>query len=313
MIKERYKSIDRKIKETEEQILSIEQSFNEESLDYIILTDQLRNRLNNLKSQKKALEEAYLKESVKLVISGENVSKGKISTRVLVAVLDGFQAVADSIANSLINEPTSSGKIPSNILQQTDLELVNIFEGSFGVELEAKIEDSLIVDNAIITQTLDKFFKLLSSADDNDKVFDEISELGSRTLNHYKAWLKSISEYGIEVQVDRKNQYAENYSWKMKKDILPSLLNSLENLKEEFTEEVDIDGRLTGLNLRKETFEFISSTEEVISGRGKYEVIQNNKQLLGETIRLKLIKNVTRNLSTGREKITWFLKEIVIQ
>ncbi|MCD2347418.1 hypothetical protein [Clostridium guangxiense] len=311
MNSERYKSIDRKIKETEEQITLIAKAFSTDSLDYMILNEQLNKRLENLKYQKQILVDAYLKESVKLIISGENVKKGKISSRVLVAVLDGFQSIADSIANSLINEPTSSGKIPANVLKQTDLELVNIFEGSFGVELESNIEDNLMVDNAVITETLDKLFNLLSSADDNDKVFDEISELGSRTLNHYKTWLKDISEYGVEVQLERKNQYAENYSWKMKRDKLPSLLNSLDNLKDEFTEELEIVGKITGLNLRKETFEFICNTEEVISGRGKYEIIENNKHLLGETVKLKLIKNVTRNLSTGREKIIWFLKDII--
>lgn len=313
MNKERYKSIDRKIRETEEQISLIKASFSTDSLDYMVLSGQLNDRLKNLKSQKQILENSYLKESVKLIISGENIKKGKISSRILVAVLNGFQSVADSIANSLINEPTSSGKIPANILHQTDLELVNIFEGSFGVELESNIEENLMVDNAVITETLDKLFGLLSSADDNDKVFDEISELGSRTLNHYKTWLKDISEYGVEIQVERKNQYAENYCWRMKRDMLPSLLNSLENLKEEYTEEVYVEGKLTGLNLRKEKFEFINNKEEVISGRVKYEIIENNKHLLGEKVKLNLIKNITRNLSTGREKITWFLKDIVTE
>lgn len=313
MIKEIYKSIDKKIEQTEEQIIKVENSYDESSLDYVVLIDQLNDRLNVLKAQKETLKESYLKETVKLTISGENIKRGKISSRILVAVLDGFQSIADSIANSLINEPTSSGKIPANILHQTDLELVNIFEGSFGVELESNIEENLMIDNAVMTETLDKFFSLLSSADDADRVFDEISELGSRTLNHYRTWLKSISEYGVEVQVERKNQYAENYCWKMKKDMLPSLLNSLENLKEEFTEEIDIEGELTGLNLRKEKFEFMRSTGEVISGRVKCEVIENNKHLLGEVVKLKLIKNVTRNLSTGREKITWFLKDIVTE
>ncbi|MCK9267664.1 MAG: hypothetical protein M0P14_03000 [Alkaliphilus sp.] len=54
-----------------------------------------------------------------------------------------------------------------HILKQTDLFLVNIFEGSFSIEPEANIEKDLMLDNAIITGTLDKFFDLLGSVDDS--------------------------------------------------------------------------------------------------------------------------------------------------
>ena len=306
-----FTAIDKKIRSTEEELERIKNTLDPSSVEYHFLTSILNERLNELKKHKQELQDTIQSEKLTLVISGKGVEKGSISARVLAAVLNGLQSIADSIANALGNEPTEKGKIPSDILRQSDLIVVNTFPGSFGIELEGKIEYSNLFDDPLLTQTLSRLFGLLSSGTDADKIMESIADLGPRTLSHYKQWIKTMAEQEVSVHCEWKSRYAERYFWSIDTSTLPTLLETLDTIREEDSTEIELSGSLTGMNIRKETFEFMDDEGNIITGRSKNELLRNHRDLIGEKSRFKFIKTTTRNVSTGKEKISWFLFEVI--
>jgi hypothetical protein len=303
-------AIDRKIKATNEEINNIQSSLNHDSFEYFMLINELNNRLIDLNNEKEKIQQSFGREKLTLVLSGNGVGSGIISNRILSSILQGIQQITDSIANSIGNEPSLKGKIPNSILAQTDFKICNVFKGSFGIELEGDISEKLTEEESLLTQTLHKFYDLLNTSNDSVKITEEITCLGPRTLVHYKEWLKTINEFGVDVRCDWNSSNAESYKWSTDHIKLADVLNTLESIKEIVTEDVVMTGIVTGMNIRKETFEFTPTEGEVITGKSKFELLFLNRDLIGEKTIISLVKNTMHNNYTGQEKVTWFLTQI---
>lgn len=303
---ERFSALDRKIKSTENELNRLSNS-----PDKDFLFDSLNYRLSELQAEKTKLTELESREKLTIIISGEGVGEGTVSVRVLASVLNGIQSLADSIANALGNEPTQHGKIPQDIVNRSELKFTKCYPGSFGVELEGTVEDCLFyTEEPLLTQTISKLFALLSTGDDSDKITDQIAELGTRTLNNYKQWLKFISEQNININCNWSSSFAGDYTWKVYSERLPTILNILNHIKEQTEEQLNVIGKITGLNIRKETFEIINEDGQVISGRSRYDMLIKNKLFMGQKASLTLIKTTVLNVTTGKEKVSWYLKDI---
>ena len=301
-----FNSIERKISETKNEINRLKDVYCADSIEYTLLIPEMEKRLKDLINEEEKLKIFEKTESLKLVIKGENIDTGQISIRVLTGVLQGLQSLTDSIANALYNIPSSVGKIPNNILVETNLKLTGIFSGSFGIEIKSDISTNNDYESPIMTSTLNKFFDLLNSSLDPDKVMEEMSLLGSRTLNNYKEWLNTILDNNIDISIVRTNTYAEDNKYDIFKSSIPQIIKSMDYLKEENSEEIIYTGRLTGLNIRTFTFEF-AVNDNLIKGKGSLDTIDKIKNNLGSIIQLHLLKTTTKNLSNGNERISWFL------
>ena len=129
---ERY-ALDRKINETREAIAEANK-IEDESLR-MVMASELEVRLSELLKESDALEVATSKETVALRIYGEKVQTGRVSSRILLAALSGFQSMVDSVANAMLHSPTARGKIPETIKDMTSFEVVGTFAGSCGINL----------------------------------------------------------------------------------------------------------------------------------------------------------------------------------
>ena len=123
---------------------------------------ELQRRLFELQKQKKEMEDAFSKEAVSLRIYGESVEMGKVSSRVLLAALGGFQSMLDSVANAILHSPTSRGKIPEHIKDNiTGFEVVGTFAGSFGVRLERQVPQSgMASGDTDISRAMNEMFNI---------------------------------------------------------------------------------------------------------------------------------------------------------
>ena len=113
-------TINKKIDQTRAEISNLS-SCTDENMR-AIMTLQLETRLSSLLQQKEAMELATSKDTVTLRIYGDNVQRGKISSRVLLGALSGFQAMLDSVANAMLHSPTARGKIPEHVRDITAFE-----------------------------------------------------------------------------------------------------------------------------------------------------------------------------------------------
>ena len=91
-------AINRKIKDTEKEIANLQESKDETSAITQFMLSELRRKLKDLSEQRKHILAAQEKETISLRMYGETIENRKISNRILVSVLGGFQALLDSIA-----------------------------------------------------------------------------------------------------------------------------------------------------------------------------------------------------------------------
>ncbi|MCR8997799.1 hypothetical protein [Brevibacillus laterosporus] len=79
----------------------------------------LKKRLSELRNQYELAQTYQNKEGIQLIFHPPDLPSGQIPVRTLTLVLGGFQQVVDSVANSLYNQSSAHGPIPSEILEKT--------------------------------------------------------------------------------------------------------------------------------------------------------------------------------------------------
>ena len=129
-----YNVLNKRIDETEKAIAEAMQI--SDSVLREMTLSETRRHLQQLYTKRTQLEDSLSREQVSLRIYGDNVESGKVSARILLATLDGFQKLTDSIANAILHTPTQKGKIPQSVLDLTNFQITGVFAGSFGITLE---------------------------------------------------------------------------------------------------------------------------------------------------------------------------------
>lgn len=308
MQNELFVALDKKIESTK---TMMEQLPAERTPEIDLLNKSLQSRLDDLKHEKKRIQELRNHENITVVLNGQGVRGNAVSVKVLSIVLRRFQDLADSIANALANEPAEHGKIPSSILNQSELFFKRCFDGSFGMEVEGPHQKQMSFERPLITYTITRLFDLLSSGNDADSIVESASGLGARAFKRYREWLQCIVEQQIDVDINWRSAYAGNYSWLTRHTSVPSILDTLEKIKEKTDDIVEEMGTITGINIRKETFEAQNECGELISGRSRHDLLLKSRNLIGQKTKLLLVRTTLRNTISGKEKVSWILSDVI--
>lgn len=303
-------AINKKISETKEQIAAFQTDSDEQSTLSQFMLSELVRRLEALEKEKEEMLQAQSKETVSLRIYGEQIEQGKISNRILVSVLDGFQSMIDGIAQTIEGAEGTRGKFTDKAKMLTDFQVAGTFPGSFGIVLEKNYEQMEVASGASnTTKVLDEFFCLLENSSNSEKLIEHISPFGQRTVNHYKNWLKSLNDYSVSVEVDWKDENAQSrkmdINWVNMKDTIFTL-ESIESIE---TENIEFyNAVITGVNIRNNTFELRTENGDLIKGKSKTEVLISLSGDLGKEVDVRLTKS-TSSTQANVINISWYLVE----
>lgn len=300
-------AIERKIAETQAEIQSLSQCSDENMRT--ILTSELQYRLNALQEQKAEIEEASSKETVSLRIYGDKVQSGKVSGRILLSALGGFQSMLDSVANAMLHSPTSRGKIPGHIRDITSFEVVGTFAGSFGLVLERQTSQCGIDSgNTKISRVMNEMFGVLETLDNSEQLLSAIMPYGKRTVTHYRDWLDKLRESDVNLEIDWKNDSAHTRKIHMMKDIAPSIITTLDTIDRIENEEVTLHGRLDGINVRNHSFEMSVEGLGIVRGTALPETLMATVDRIGTEITANMIKSNSLT-KAGIQKVSWYMSD----
>lgn len=301
-------TIKKKIQETEKEIESL--SLFKENPFIGIQLEELQRRKSDLLLEKKRIEDACSKESLSLRVYGENIEEGRISNRILINVLSGFQEMLDDIANVDIGEKTERGKVQKKIRDICDLEICGMFAGSFGIKLEKKYEQvELTTDNLITNNILSDFFDIVENSSNEEKLIEIISPFGARTVRKYEKWLKEMQNESVNLELRWLDETSSYRKFDIESANIQGIVSALKSIRDVKTEKVVTIGKITGINVRKNSFEMQLNNKELIKGKGVYEVLIKARESLGEEVEVELTKNMTFSSACG-EKVTWMLNNI---
>lgn len=301
-------SITRKIKDTKKQLSFIESTGDPNSIITQFTKDELTRRLEELTKIKSQVLESQAKESVSIRMYGENVEYGKISNRVLISVLGGFQSMLDSIAS--VSEGSPKGKIKNSAKFISDFKVSGTFAGSFGVTLEKDNMQHEVTQESLKTnQVVSSFFDVLEHSIDSEQLIRRISPYGKRTITHYKDWLKELKNNAVNLEMNWCDESAEVRRLDIKYSKVESIIYTLDGLEVVTNENVIIKGVLTGINIRRNTFE-LNSENGIIKGTSTPETLIKISQKLGQQIQSEMIVSTIKT-DKYIDKKMWYLVDVL--
>lgn len=123
-----------------------------------------------------------------------SVPQGRVSAKTMSGVLGELQSLLDAIGQALEEpSPNSKDKIPHRILEQTRLDPVSTYSGSFGIRLESHEQDN-ISGKSLIRSSLSEFYDLLDLVVDPEGAFP-VSRLGPRVDKRFESFLHSLAAF----------------------------------------------------------------------------------------------------------------------
>lgn len=303
-----YNTLTKRISETES-ILS-ETSKITDALVRDLTLPELRRQLQHLYDKKTALEDALAREKVSLRIYGDKVETGRVSTRVLLKALEGFQSLTDSVANAMLHLPTQKGKIPSTILDLTDFQVTGVFAGSFGITLE-KENGQLEAYSGLsqLTEILEETFNVLEASDRSEVLLSTITPLGKRVTHHYREWLTGMQECGVNLEIDWNDNIATTRRVHLLSDKVPNIVNILDTVDSVKENEVTLTGTLTGINIRNLTFELVVDGVGLIKGKSRIDTLISLPDYFGKEVEATLIQSISTTKGNVN-KVSWYLYKV---
>jgi len=299
------RSIERKITNTDEEIERIISSDMDKNVKELLLT-QLKERKETLETEKNKINDFYGKEQIKLIISGEEIGKGEVPIRVLGETLCNIQNIIDCIANSVKNQQNKTKRINKDIKESTQFILKEVFEGSFGMVIEAPFEPDMVDNNNITTNTCKKMFDLLACESNEEKLKYAAKDLGYKSMNAYREFLKKIKNSNANIKVEWNSNSGEKNIWKSNVDNMTETINKINTIQIEEEELIQKKGKLTKIDIIKEQFTIITE-EEIINGKTNFEILMGMRNILNKEKEFYLTKKTYHHINTGKEKTEWIL------
>jgi hypothetical protein len=232
----------------------------------------LKDREEHLLLELKSSYGRYQMDTFDFVLDGNVVDKHSISLSFFGEFVSYLQDAVTSIAQSLIDKPTVKGAIPKEILDASRLDLVATTVGSFRFVLSSHQPQ---LGESIAKRALQQFTNLTDCEDDKDKIKNMTENLGIRAIRKYQKFLEVLYKNYDKI-------VPEGFHTKeITSDLAERIYNVISEVAELPAESVTYYGKLTGVNIRSYTFEFVvDESNEIIKGTfGDYLAEETKKRL----------------------------------
>ncbi len=118
---------------------------------------------------------------------------GRVGSRVVGQLIGNLQRLVDALGQAVTGHPTLRGSIPAEILEQTQLDVVSSYGGSFGIRLETHVQDD-VLGESLGRLAIQALFDLMEAGSDLDKLTAQLQLLQGRVARSYEDLLGTIEE-----------------------------------------------------------------------------------------------------------------------
>lgn len=273
--------------------------------------------IENLKSQIEELQNQLYQENIKrekeivqLRFKGKVAKFGTFPLSLVGGLTDSFSNAVFNTSKYFQFGNKGGVKIDHIINETIDLRLEGIGRGSTIFYLSAKTSPNLF-GNSVIQNSLNNVFELLNS-ETPDKIIENISVVGSRSIKYYSDFFEELNKDDLELELTWHTPNEVVKGWDGTKDKILSLYNTLNNIKLSEPEEIAFEGEIITLSLKRR-FEIFSKDKERFYGTFPNELTELIKQLhVGDFCKGVILKTTISNPATGKEKFEYTLREIIV-
>ena len=87
-------------------------------------------------------------------------------------------------------------------------------------------------------------------------------------------------------------------------------MSALDSINEIKNEDMVFNATITGINIRKNTFELKTEENNIIKGKSRLETLIKASGYIGTEVTVKLVKSVVISTACGNKE-SWFLADIL--
>lgn len=271
-----------------------------EYLDY-------RPALELLPSAQAPVEQAVveMRDVIEISLEKDDGHAHELPCLTVVDAIDNIQQLVYALA---YKNGGIRGAIPQKIKEDCQLSITGMFAASVGIRLKSDELCDMYFETPL-TATLKDLNHLFDVAADKDSLKAFLSEQNPRVAYRFRALLAALIHGKVGIKLNtaspNKNSYTKHYSTKE----LAKSFALIEAEIEEIVETQSFYGELVGVNVERNTFEFVTTGNEHI--RGKIAAsIRDSVFSVPQTAEAVVEMRIGQDTMTRAEKILYTLVDI---
>jgi hypothetical protein len=277
---------------------------------------EARPRTEIIKALKSTKDIAFEKNCEILSLRLKSIdqpNKYELSAKKMGLLLTSTQDLFDAVGQSEKGYESNKGKIPQEILEQTELNVFNTFKGSFGIQLALapKIEQLNLLEQPLSERVADIFLELvkLSNEIEKEELKHLLLKIKRRASARYRKFLSSLirSESDLYLDWGSVNPDAGGNAF-LSYDSIIKTVDFINKMEVEDPEEYQVIGELlSASNTKKRKALEIEElkSNKIFSGKISESLLdnQNIELTLGKIYSVNFQETTSINPATGEEKI----------
>jgi hypothetical protein len=193
-------------------------------------------------------------------------STPEIPARKLGCLLTALQDTLDAIGQFEIGGEKNIGRVPQEIADQTNLDVIGIFKRAFGIRLGTVPLGQLNLFEVPLAETvMDYFVRLLNSSQNEIQMRELMVRFHPRVLSRYLRFLLALVDIEVSLRVEWGSQNPEKGGTAELSSV--EILNAI-NICDEVeimpSEELEIFGELIAVNSEQKTFKIRDRNDRTI-------------------------------------------------
>lgn len=237
---------------------------------------------------------------------------GRVGAKIVGQVIGHVQRLLDAIGQAKAGNPTTRGSIPDSILEQTRLDPVSTYVGSFGIRLETNQDDDML-GASLVRNSLEGLFDLLDVGYESSGLTSQLTDLKARVAKNYGDFLSTI-ETSLDAASLTWSQpgKAQSRQVRITHESARNIIAQIESVSNQVHDNLILQGIFIGGNTRTMRFEIqASDTEESFVGSIDPEAFSDVDHFpLHAPCQAILQPHLEINEATGEEKTTYCLLKI---
>lgn len=229
--------------------------------------------------------------------------RSEAPARVLGPFIERAQELLDAIGQVKAGTPQTTGRIPSKILDQTEMLVFGASASSFAIEMLSQQAVDL-VEYSLAADSIEELTALLHDAEKAEATRSRLRVLQGRVASKYRSLLSHLAgaDSGLKLNwaspLPNRGGTVNLSAYTVK--FAAKLVSEVE---EELAEEVVVEGRMVAAHTKRLTFTLASDDGETYSGKASHKAMPLGYQLvLNQRYRctIKVLREVS---STGEERV----------
>jgi CheY-like chemotaxis protein len=170
--------------------------------------------------------------------------------------LSTLQDTLDAIGQAERGTVKTAGKISEEITDQTALDVLCTFKGSFGIRLAAAPSKQLeLFEDPLAEKVMDNFIALLKSSKDENELRELMAKLQQRAASRYRRFLLSVTDINAKLRVEwGSHSVSKGGTAVLSIEDAWEAIEICDEVEAAPPEQIEIIGELTAINGEQKTF-----------------------------------------------------------